>query len=132
KSVDSMFFLQLSLSLMFIAIGIVGLTDYNSDFAQIGRSVNNLFGKSNDIVPVLFAVLQLVAGVLLLLSLFSGLPGRFLSIAMLVIFIFWAVRIAMSFFLNNLFEPDFIPWLAEVSPHLVILSALWIVTRAKN
>ena len=79
KSVNSMFFVQLSLALMFIAIGIVGLTNYNSNLSQFGRSVNSLFGQSNDIIPVLFAVLELVAGVLLLLSMFTGLPGRFLS-----------------------------------------------------
>ena len=132
KSVNSMFFVQLSLALMFIAIGIVGLTNYNSNLSQFGRSVNSLFGQSNDIIPVLFAVLELVAGVLLLLSMFTGLPGRFLSIAMLIIFIFWAVTIAMNYFMDGIFEPDFIVWLSRVSPQLVILSALWMVTRERS
>lgn len=130
KSVNSMFFLQLSLALMFIAIGIVEITSYNSGISQFGRSVNSLFGQNNNIIPILFAVLELVAGILLLLSLFTGLPGKFLSIAMLVIFVFWAITIVMNYFTNGLFEPDFISWLAKVAPQLVILSALWIVVRA--
>lgn len=129
KSVNSMFFLQLSLALMFIAIGIVGITNYNSGISQFGRSVSGLFGKNNNIIPILFAVLELVAGVLLLLSLFTGLPGKFLSIAMIIIFIFWAITLVMNYFTDGLFKPDFIVWLAEVSPQLVILSALWIVVR---
>ena len=130
RGVNAVFFIQLSLALMFIAIGIVGLTNYNSDLSQFGRSVNSLFGKSNNVIPVLFAVLELVAGVLLLLSLFTNvLPGRFLSIALIVIFIFWTVTIAMNFFLDGFAEPDFIVWLSRVSPQLVILSAIWLIAR---
>lgn len=132
RSVDSMFFVQLSLALMFIAVGIVGITNYNSDISQFGRSVGNLFGRSNDIVPILFAIIQLAAGILLLVSLFVGFPGNILSISLLIIFIFWVVNIAMAFFLNDLFEPDFIVWLSRVSPQLVILSALWLVYRGNN
>ena len=132
KSVNSLFFIQLSLALMFIAIGLVGIMNYNSDISQFGRSVGKLFGQSNDIVPVLFAVLELVAGVLLLVSLFAGFKGKFLSIALLVIFILWAVNIAMSYFMEGLFKPDFIIWLSKVSPQLVILSALWLIVREQK
>jgi uncharacterized membrane protein YphA (DoxX/SURF4 family) len=124
-----MFFLQLSLALMFIAIGIVGITNYNSDLNQFGRSVGKIFGKSNDLFPILFAIIQLAAGILLLVSMFIGLPGRILPISLLVIFIFWASSIIMTFILDGLFEPDLIVWLSRISPQLVILSALWIVQR---
>lgn len=130
KGVNSVFFIQLSLALMFIALGIVGITNHNSEWAQFGRSVNNLFGKNNDLIPVLFAVLELIAGVLLLLSMFTNvLPGRFLSIALLIIFIFWAITIVMNFFLDGFAKPDFIVWLSRVSPQLVILSAIWLIAR---
>lgn len=131
KSVNSMFFVQLSLALMFIAIGFVGLTNYNSDLSSLGRSVNKMFGQSNNVIPVLFAVLELVSGILLLLSLFSGVSGKFLSLTMLLIFIFWAITIVMNYFMDGLFEPDFIVWLSRVSPQLVILSALWLVVRER-
>lgn len=129
REINSMFFLQLALALMFIAIGIVGITNYNSDLSQFGRSVGKMFGRSNDVFPILFSIIQLIAGVLLVLSLFVGFPGRILPISLLVIFIFWAVSIAMSYFLDGLFEPDFLVWLSRVSPQLVILTALWIVYR---
>lgn len=131
KSSNSMLFLQLSLALMFIAVGLVGIINYNSDLANFGRSVNKLFGQNNNIIPILFAVLELIAGVLLLASLFTVVPSGFLSIALLVIFIFWVVYIVMNFFLNGFAEPDFLTWLSRVSPQLVILSGLWIVTRGR-
>jgi uncharacterized membrane protein YphA (DoxX/SURF4 family) len=126
-----MFFVQLSLALMFIAIGVMGITNYNSDISQFGRSFSKLIGKNNDIVPVLFAVLELVSGILLLVSLFTGASGKFLSVALVIIFIFWAITIIMNYFMNGLFEPDFIDWLSRVSPQLVILSALWLVSSSR-
>ena len=132
REINGMFFLQLSLALMFIAIGIVGITNYNSDVSQFGRSVGKVFGKNNDIFPIIFAIIQLAAGILLLLSLFIGIPGNILSISLLVIFIFWALSIVMAFVLDDLFKPDFIVWLANISPQLVILSALWVVFRTSD
>jgi uncharacterized membrane protein YphA (DoxX/SURF4 family) len=132
KSINSIFFLQLSLALMFIAIGILGLTNYNSEFSQIGRSMGKLFGKSNNIIPILFSIIQLLAGVLLLLSLFMNLSNKLLSLSLLVIFVFWAVNIALAFFTKELFRPDFIVWLSKVAPQLVILSSLWLVYRGQE
>lgn len=132
RSSNSMLFLKLSLALLFITFGLVGIINYNSDLANIGRSVNKLFGQNNDIIPILFAVLELVAGVLLLASIFSGIPSRFLSIALLIIFIFWIVYIVMNYFMDGFGEPNFLIWLRNISPNLVTLSGLWIVTRNKG
>lgn len=127
-----MLFLQLSLALMFITFGLVGIINYNSDLANFGRSVNKLFGQSNDIIPILFAVLELVAGVLLLASLFTGTSSRILSLSLLVIFIFWIVYIVMNYFMGGFGEPDFLIWLKGLSPQLVALSGLWIITRNRG
>lgn len=117
---------------MFIAIGILGLTNYNSEFSQFGRSMGKLFGKSNNFMPVIFAIIQLFAGILLISSLFMAIPDRILSLSLLIIFVFWAVNIALGFFTKELFKPDFIVWLAKVSPQLVILSSLWLVYRGQE
>ncbi|MDA3850036.1 MAG: hypothetical protein PF447_02060, partial [Spirochaetaceae bacterium] len=111
QTFSSLFFLQMSLALMFIALGILGLTNYNSEFAQFGRSVNRMFGSNSNVLPVIFAVVELIAGGLLLLSSFSRIPGNILSISLLIIFIFWAVNILMNYFLEGLFEPNFAVWL---------------------
>ena len=117
------------MAVMFIAIGILGITHYNSSGSELLRGLNKTFGGRNDIIPIVMAVIELVAGVLLFVSLFDLIPSRLLSFLLLVIFIFWAINIVMAYILNDIFEPDFLRWLAAISPQLVILSALWIVYR---
>jgi len=132
KSFDNFLLLKISIALMFIAIGIVGITQYNSDLSQFGRSVNKLFGAENNLIPILFSVFQLVAGVVLLLTLFTTLSRNFVSLSLLIIFIVWAVSIVVTYFTNSFLKPDFVRWLANVSPQLVILSALWILFRSNE
>ncbi len=120
-------FVQLSLALMFIAMGIAGITHFNSGGAEFLRGLNKAFGKSNDIIPIIMAIIQLAAGILLIVNLFGMIPGKTASILVLIIFIYWAFTIVMQYFVNNLFEPDFLVWLGNMSPQLVILSALWVV-----
>lgn len=128
----SYLFLQLSLALMFIALGIAGITHYNSGGSEFLRGLNKAFGRSNDIIPIIMSVLELVAGVLLVVSLFEVIPNALTSILLLVIFIYWGVTIILQYFANNLFEPDFLVWLGRVSPQLVILSALWMVFQGRR
>ena len=126
-SSGSYFLLKLSLSLMFIAIGIAGITGYNSGLSEFARGVNQLFGRSNSILPLIMAIIELLAGVLLLLSMFSIFPSNLTPLLLLVILIFWAVTIVLQYFINGFLKPDFIPWLGNVSVQLVILSGLWLV-----
>lgn len=130
KDVPVAMLLKISIALMFIAAGLVGITHYQSDVSQFSRSVGKLFGAQNDVMPILFSVFQLVAGVILLLTLFVKMPPNFISISILVIFIVWAVSIAVNYFIDGFMRPDFIRWLANVSPQLVILSALWILFKS--
>ena len=125
-------FMQLSLALMFIALGIAGITHYNSGGAEFMRGLNKAFGRSNDIIPIVMSVLELIAGVLLVISLFEVIPNALTSVLLLVIFIYWGITIVLQYFANGLFEPDFLVWLGNVSPQLVILSALWLVFRGRH
>ena len=129
KKVNSYLFLQLSLALMLIATGVLGINSYNSGGSELLRGINKAFGSSNDVIPILMAVIELVAGVILVISLFDLIPARLLNILLLIIFIFWAVNIALAYILNGFLEPSFIKWLASISPQLIILTSLWIVYR---
>jgi len=130
KDVHVVLLLKISIALMFVAAGLVGITHYQSDVSQFSRSVGKLFGAQNNVIPILFAVFQLVAGVILLLTLFVKMSPNFISISILIIFIVWAVSILINYFIDGFMKPDFIRWLANVSPQLVILSALWILFRS--
>jgi len=130
NSTNSYTLLKISMALMFIAVGFVGITHYQSGVSQFARSVNNLFGGQNNLFPIIFAIFELVAGVILLLTIFTSQSRNFVSLSLLIIFIVWAVSIVLSYFTNTFLKPDFVQWLANVSPDLVILSALWILFRS--
>ena len=132
KSSVSVTFLQLALALMFIALGISGVTHYNSGGAEFLRGLNKAFGRSNDIIPIIISIVELVAGILLLINVFGLIHGKLASILLLVIIIYWGFTIIMNYFVNNLLEPDFIKWLGNMSPQLVILASLWIVFERNN
>lgn len=114
---------------MFIATGILGINSYNSGGAELLRGINKAFGGSNDVITIIMSVIELVAGVLLVIALFDIIPSRLLSILLVAIFVYWAINILMAFVFDGFFEPTFIKWLAALSPQLVILTALWIVYR---
>ncbi|QQO08448.1 hypothetical protein [Breznakiella homolactica] len=121
--------LQLSLALMFIALGISGITSYSSGTSEFMRGLNQIFGRGNNVIPIVMSVIELIAGFLLIISIFNVFPNPITSVLLLVIFIFWAVTIVLQYFFNGFLKPDFIRWLGNISPQLVVLSALWIVFR---
>ncbi len=123
-ALDSLFFLQLSLGLFFLALGIMGLADYNSKLSEVAR----FFGR-NDGLRIVVSLVELVMGGLLVLGLFLSVSSGLAKIFSLALFGLWAVYILYYFFFNNLFEPDFLPWLQEVAWRSIVLCSLWIVGR---
>ena len=132
KHSGSVLFLQLALALMFIAMGIAGITHYNSGGAEFLRGLNKAFGRSSNVIPIIMAVVELVAGVLLVINLFGVIPGRVASLLLLIIVIYWGFTIVMTYFVDGLFEPDLLVWLGNISPKLVVFASLWIVFRRNS
>jgi len=123
------YFLQGSTAAALFLLGLVGIVNYNTDLARLGRAVAQAFGGRNDVLGLIISILTLIAGVLLALDLFfkvsaSGAIG-------LGVFIFWALRILYVYFVRNIFEPDFLVWLQVLSPDVVILAAIWMAYRAR-
>lgn len=127
KSMSTLFFLQISLALVLISYGILAINGYNSSGAELLRGVNKMFGKSNQIFPIIFGLVQLAAGIFIVAELFAPIPGGLFKILHIIICVLWFLGIIMSFFLSNLFEPNLLKWLAALSPQLVILFSLWLI-----
>jgi len=125
-SLDSFFFLQLSLGLFFMALGVMGLGDYNSRLGEVAR----FFGR-DDSLRIVSAVIELFMGVVLLLALFLTMPKGIGRVLWVLLFALWALFILYYFVLNSLFKPDFIPWLYEVGWRSAVLVGLWIVGRTR-
>ena len=131
RKIDAYFILQLVLGAALIVFGIMAFNGYNSAGQEAIRGLNKMFGKSNDLFPIIFGVVQLVAGAALAAGLFISISENIFRIIHLVICIFFLVSIVMNFVLSNLMEPDFVRWLGALLPQLIILLSLWII-REQN
>jgi hypothetical protein len=114
--------IQLSLGLLLAIGGIWGLQG-GGDFGI--NALKKVFdGSAENIIVIVFSVVELLAGLYLVLELFIGDLGKFDNILMLIIMIVWIVAIVLSDFINGDFNP-FIPWLWDFASHLVVLGAIF-------
>jgi hypothetical protein len=126
---DALFVLQIVVAVFLFTLGLMGLIDYDSGWARLGRDIHRLFGRANDPVTVIVAVVELVAGVLVLAALFVPVKTRWLYWTTLVIAVAWAVWIVLDLFVNGIFEPSFLKWLNQLAQTLILLLALWMINR---
>lgn len=124
---DVYFLLQLVMGAALVVFGIMAFNGYNSAGQEAMRGLNKMFGKSNDLFPIIFGVVQLIAGAALIAGLFVSISDNLFRIIHLVICIFFLISIVMNFFISNLGEPDLIRWLGALLPQLIILLSLWII-----
>jgi len=125
KQIGTSYFLQLTLGAALIVFGIMALNGYNSAGQEALRGLNKMFGKSNNLFPVIFGIVELAAGAVLIVELFVSISSGLFKLIHLIICIFWLVNIIFNFVLSNLVEPDLIRWLGALLPQIVILLALW-------
>jgi hypothetical protein len=125
---NALFWMQLTIGIFFITLGIAALADYNTAFSQIGRSLGRAFGGGSDFMEVVIAILELASGVILVLALFVPIQARALYIACVVILILWALRILYYDVFNSLGEPNFLVWLNRLSLDLIPGIGVWMIT----
>ena len=106
--------LQIALGVMLIVGGILALQG-SGDFANIFK---------NDILSKVFGVIELIAGVLLIIELFAGDRfGKFDNILMIIIMIVWCVAIVVLDFVNAKSILS-LPWFYTLANHLIVLGAM--------
>ena len=106
--------------------GIVGLNQSNSVVGQIARA----FGTQGSTIALVIAIVELVAGALLILSLFVDL-GQLDSTLGIAIAVAWIVIMVFTFFLSN-FNPDSLVWWRGVVQYSVILAVIWMVKGGRS
>jgi hypothetical protein len=86
------------------------------------------FGR-NDLLNLIVAVIQLVAGVLLAINLFVAAGEGVKQIFYIALFVVWALCIILGLVVNNFLKPNLLAWLYEVAWRSIILVSVWIVGR---
>jgi len=124
-----MIVLQVVVAVFLITLGLAEIIHWDSDLARIGRGVNRVFGRANDPVSLIAAMVELGAGLIVLAGVFFSVRSRLLYAATLVIAVLWALRILFGFFTRQVFEPDLVIWLNRLAADLIILLALWLINR---
>ncbi len=126
---DALFVLQCVVAVFLVTLGLMALLEYDSDWSRFARDVNRLFGRANDPLAVIVAIVEIVAGALVFAALFVPVKRRWLYLTTLVIAIVWAVWIVVDLVVNRAFQPSFLAWLNQLASDLVLLLALWLINR---
>lgn len=129
KSAEVTFLLQLFAGIFLITTGILGIIHYNSDFQQFGRAVNSLFGKSNNPLNLILAIVELAGGIIITLKLFVALGKQLMTIATLAVIAVWIIKAVMAYFTKDIFEPDFIIWLNGLAAYVLFIMVFWTINR---
>lgn len=120
--------LQIALGLLFIVGGIWTLQNGKGD--EIAAAIQSIFdGDAEKIFTIVFGIIEIVAGIFLLLRLFCPIGTNLDTVLMIVIMICWVVCIVMTDFLGNsgLFknmDRNFLAWLNRFARHLLVLGAI--------
>lgn len=122
RAVDMTLILTILVGGFLLLDGVAGLTQANSFVGEIGRAL----GANGSVISLVIAIVELVAGALLLVSLVVSLGdlGRFLGIA---IFVAWLVITILAFVVRS-FAPDTLGWWIGLLQYLIILAVIWMIS----
>jgi len=128
-SFDAVSVLQIVVAVFLFTLGLIGIVDWNSNLAQFGRSLNRLFGRADNPLNLVIAIVEMAAGVIVFIALFVTVANRLIYVLTLIIAILWVVEIIIAFFGQDPFQPDFLVWLNRLAADVIILLSLWLINR---
>lgn len=119
--------MQIALGCLLLISGIWGLQG-GGDAAV--AAIRHVFGKNfRDIMVIVFSIIELVAGIFLILRLFVPVGTAIDTILMFIILIMWIIAIVLMDFLGssgilNGGAKHFLTWLYNFAYHLLVLAAI--------
>ena len=121
RGVDISFILTVLVGAFLLLDGIAGLSQANSFVGELGRAL----GARSSTINMVIAIVELLAGALLLISLFVDL-GQLQGFLGIGIFVAWIVIMVLIFVVGN-FQPDTLSWWVNLSQYSIILAVIWMV-----
>jgi hypothetical protein len=126
--------LNIAVALYLFANGILGISKQNlfgQRGGEFGKMMQTIFGRGDltDILTIVLSVCAIVAGVFLLLALFK-IDIRFTDLILFVFVIVWVIFIVIIDIIHPLQNKiEFLPYLVQLSSHLMVLGALITSTK---
>lgn len=120
--------LQIALGLLFLVSGIWTIQSGNG--SEIVSAIRSVFdGDLEKILVIVFAVIEIITGVFLILRLFIVLGTNLDKLLMIIIMICWIICIVMTDFIGsngilNYLNSNFLNFLYRFASHLLILGAI--------
>jgi hypothetical protein len=107
--------------------GIAAFTGNTQGLGGFTNDVSKAFGGSGNTFSIIIAVIEIIAGGLLILSRFVSI-GALDSFLRIAIFIFWIVLMVLSLVLgNNIKNIDTLGWWISLVNQSIILVVLWMI-----
>ena len=120
--------LQIALGLLFLVSGIWTIQSGNG--SEIVSAIRSVFdGDLEKILVIVFAVIEIITGIFLILRLFLVLGTNLDKLLMIIIMICWIICIVMTDFIGsngilNYLNSNFLNFLYRFASHLLILGAI--------
>ncbi|MDY3940056.1 MAG: hypothetical protein SOZ27_07275 [Spirochaetia bacterium] len=132
QSFGVFFFLHLCIALFFIVLGMEGFFFRNSsDVAMVAGKLAGIFGGESAIYLILISILEIVCGVVMLVSLVTPVGAGFLRVSILVSMLLWLTVIILKDVIGASVLTDFpvgvIRWLRPFILDVVLLLTMWTV-----
>ena len=129
-----MFLMNIAVACYLFCAGILGINNKWLQSSEIRKAVTDLLGRGDftNILVVILSILAIIAGVCILLRLFSiDLPLP-IDLILIVLAIVWIVLILLMDIipgLQNFGKGNFINWLMPFSVHLMVLAGIALSTE---
>ncbi len=126
--ISNNFLIQLAIGLYFSVTGLLGIMGYDAGASGLLNDLNKAIGNKPDYFPIVLSICFILCGAALILGLVMTIKSPIIYLA---IFVLWGIYIVITLFTENFMEPDFLPWLKELSLQLVIFAGLWTAVKKR-
>ncbi len=129
------FILQIAVGVLFLLMGIAGITDYNSDFAELGRSASQAFGGDSGVLDIIIGIVELACGIVLIATVFAKVDKKLVKLAQLISMILWILLIVLLDILAPNFGANRFDWLfwgQTIVLHGIVLISIYSIWNGKK
>ncbi|MFW5844264.1 MAG: hypothetical protein ACOCW6_10075 [Spirochaetota bacterium] len=132
RSLDISLWIQLLTGAFFLTLGILELAYYDSLLGGSFRGFGPAFGRTSRELSLLAAIIELVAGAVLLAAPFVPMGAGVYRIPVLSLTVLWAIRVVYRHVFGTFLEPTFLVWLNRLSLDALVALVLFMLAGRRE